>query len=141
VKTIEYEAAGGVIIHDGQMLVLDRPSREEIRLPKGHIESGETPEKTALREVQEETGLGNLTIVEDLGSQTVEFDYKGAHYRRVEHYFLMRHTQGEFVKQPDKDAKQFKPMWIPMEDAASRLTYESEQIVARRAIEAYNARS
>ena len=36
-----YLAAGGVVIHDGRMLVLDRPSRGEVRLPKGHIEGGE----------------------------------------------------------------------------------------------------
>ena len=49
-ETLFYVAAGGVIIHDGQMLLLDRPHRGEIRLPKGHVDPGESHDETALRE-------------------------------------------------------------------------------------------
>src|SRR5690349_21122258 len=84
-----YSAAGGVVIHRGQMLLLDRPGRQEIRLPKGHIEPGETPEVTALREVTEESGYNDLKIVTALGSQVVEFDHQGRHVIRTEYYFLM----------------------------------------------------
>ena len=31
--------------------------------PKGHIEKGETPEQTATREFQEETGIKNVQII------------------------------------------------------------------------------
>lgn len=136
-KEREYAAAGGVIIDDGRMLILDRPSRDEVRLPKGHIEPGEAPQETALREVQEETGLGGLEIVDDLGSRVVEFDYKNAHYRRTEHYFLMRRTSEAQISRPPKDARDFHPMWVPIDKAVDMLTYSAEQDVARRAITAY----
>ena len=37
-----YNAAGGVVIHEGRMLLLDRSTRNEMRLPKGHVEAGES---------------------------------------------------------------------------------------------------
>jgi 8-oxo-dGTP pyrophosphatase MutT (NUDIX family) len=137
VRSREYVSAGGVVIDGDKMLLLDRPSRGEVRLPKGHVDPGEIPEQTALREVQEETGIGSLEILEDLGERTVEFEYDAIHYRRVERYFLMRRTGSELVERPPKDAKQFQPVWIPLDEAPDMLTYAAEQDVALRAIAAY----
>ncbi len=136
-ETRVYSAAGGVIIQGDQMLLLDRPSRGEVRLPKGHIEPGELPAETALREVREETGLKNLEIVADLGVQQVDFDYKNAHYERTEYYFLMRMVDSTTVDRPPKDAKDFHPMWKPLGDALATLTYDPERRVAEQAIAAY----
>lgn len=136
-KSRSYSAAGGVVIDHGRMLLLDRPSRGEIRLPKGHIEPGEAPVETALREVGEEAGLRDLAVVADLGRQTVEFDYDGAHIRRTEFYYLMRiHSEAGYPRSP-KDAADFQPMWVPVAEAVDLLTYAAEQEVARRAIAAY----
>ncbi len=59
-------AAGGVVVKDGKFVSIVRHGIPD--LPKGHIEKGETPEATALREVEEETGIGNLKIVKALPS-------------------------------------------------------------------------
>jgi 8-oxo-dGTP pyrophosphatase MutT (NUDIX family) len=139
--TVEYVAAGGVIINDGKMLLLDRPHRGEIRLPKGHVDPGETHDETALRESIEETGYGDLEIVEDLGERLVEFDNESRHYRRTEHYYLMRATSDRRVPRSPKDEKQFRPFWVPMNEAVKMLTYLPEQEVALRAIAAYQKRT
>jgi 8-oxo-dGTP pyrophosphatase MutT (NUDIX family) len=137
---IEYAAAGGVIIHEDHMLLLERPSRAEVRLPKGHIEEGEDPATTALRETMEETGLADLQIAADLGSQVVEFEYRGRHYRRTEHYFLVRKVgDGAWSRSPE-DAADFRPFWAPLDQAAEQLTYPAEQTMARRAVDAYQLR-
>ncbi|MBR3427398.1 MAG: NUDIX domain-containing protein [Bacteroidales bacterium] len=57
-------AAGGIIMKDGIFVSIVRKGIPD--LPKGHIEKGETPEAAALREVEEETGIGNLKIVKAL---------------------------------------------------------------------------
>jgi len=57
-------AAGGIIMKDGKFVSIVRKGIPD--LPKGHIEKGETPEAAALREVEEETGIGNLKIVKAL---------------------------------------------------------------------------
>ena len=58
-RAIRYQAAGGVVVDDDQVLVLLRPSRDEIRLPKGHVERGESARQPAMREVREESGYAD----------------------------------------------------------------------------------
>lgn len=140
-ENVEYIAAGGVIIENGQMLLLDRPHRGEIRLPKGHVDPGESHDETALRETVEETGYGDLEIVLDLGERLVEFDNGSRHYLRTEHYYLMRMTSDRMVPRSPKDEQQFRPFWVPMNEAAEFLTYAAEQEVAARAVAAYEAQS
>lgn len=59
-------AAGGVVVKDGKFVSIVRKGIPD--LPKGHIEKGENPEQAALREVEEETGIGKLLIVKELSS-------------------------------------------------------------------------
>ena len=56
----EYSAGGLVFDDRGRVAIIARHSRSghlEWCLPKGHIEKGETPQQTAVREVHEETGI------------------------------------------------------------------------------------
>ena len=48
-----------------------------MRLPKGHVEAGETDAQAALREVCEETGYCKVAIVDDLGTMLGEFPRNG----------------------------------------------------------------
>lgn len=134
----EYASAGGVVIEDDstRVLVLLRPERlrpdgcPEVRLPKGHIEAGESRQQAALREVSEEAGLRNLEILSDLGHQTVEFDWQGHHYIRNESYFLMSAASNAQYGRPEK---QFQRQWLTWEEALARLTFEAEREWVRRA--------
>lgn len=141
-----YRAAGGVVVDDAilatdgpLMLLLDRPSRGEVRLPKGHIDPGEDPLETALREVREETGYADLVVLDDLGSQRVEFDYQGDHVIRDEHYYLMRLASPARSPRPPEDEAQFQVRWVPLYQAPQELTYPAEQEMARRAVQRYQA--
>lgn len=136
-RSKRYQAAGGVVVHEGRILLLDRPGRGETRLPKGHIEAEETAAAAALREVAEESGYYDLEILADLGNQVVEFDYAGAHYVRDEHYFLLALQSDIQVQRSKKDASQFHIIWVPMEQAEQLLTYAAEQVVATKAVQAY----
>ncbi|MEZ4662174.1 MAG: NUDIX domain-containing protein [Caldilineaceae bacterium] len=136
-KTKKYSAAGGVVIHQNQVLLLDRPSRNEVRLPKGHIDPGETAEITARRETTEEAGYSDLEIVADLGSQIVEFDYKGRHYVRTEYYFLMRLASEAQEPRNAKDAADFIVLWTPIAEAVAKLTFPAEQQTVQKAIDKF----
>lgn len=132
-KSVQYRAAGGVVVHGEKVLLLDRPDRNEIRLPKGHIEADESPVTAALRETAEESGYAALEVVADLGVRTVEFVYKQQQIVREEHYFLMRLLNEATSERPAADAAQFRPIWVPLAEAERLLTFDAEQDVVRRA--------
>jgi 8-oxo-dGTP pyrophosphatase MutT (NUDIX family) len=134
-RQVYYRAAGGILIHNGNILLLDRPSRGEVRLPKGHIEEGESPVEAALREVREEAGYTHLDVVADLGTQRVQFvdPYRERRVTRDERYFLMRLRGAQRVERGEHE-QQFTPVWVPADDAVARLTFESEREFVRRAL-------
>lgn len=134
-RRVSYRAAGGVVYREGQILLLDRPSRNEIRLPKGHIEKDESEAEAALREVSEETGYARLEIVADLGTQHAEFRdrYKKRDVQRDERFFLMflKNRDGLKAAQPEE---QFVRIWVNAENACERLTFGTEREFVRRAL-------
>lgn len=138
---VTYQSAGGVVVdRTGDLvLLLIRPSRDEVRLPKGHIEPGESLEETALRETQEEAGYGDLQIVADLGQQLVTFFLDGQIVRRNEHYFLMQARSMDRIERPASDEKQFFTVWVPWPELQAHLTFEAEREWARRARHAWEA--
>lgn len=48
---------GGVIVHEGRVLLLDHKKLGVWLFPGGHVEANETPDAAVIREVKEETGL------------------------------------------------------------------------------------
>ena len=134
-RAIRYQAAGGVVVDGDKVLVLRRPSRDEVRLPKGHVKKGESRVEAALREVTEESGYADLEVVADLGCQVVEFDYQGVHVVRDESYFLMRLQSDRQVEREEQEF-QFVPDWVDWDQGVEELSYEPEREWVRRAHEA-----
>jgi len=125
-------SAGGVVVHDGKILVIASPRRNLLDLPKGTIEPNESIEDAAVREVEEETGY-RCVIKEDLGSITYDFDGSdGTRYRKTVSYFLMELAdENEPLKnlQPGED---FENEWLTPVEADARLTHEAaKRLVAR----------
>ena len=84
-------AAGGIIVTDGKFVSIVRKGIPD--LPKGHIEQGETPEVAALREVEEETGIGHLQIVKALPcTWHCYFEHEAWSLKRT-YWYLMRTTE------------------------------------------------
>ena len=139
----EYAAAGGVVLDEtGRVLLLERDIERwgklvhEVRLPKGHVEAGETDAAAALRETCEESGYCGLEIVADLGTAFTAFTTPREHVGRRERYFLMRLTDarpGAPNHQGPAEAL-FHVAWAADLVAAERmLTFDSEKQFAARA--------
>lgn len=126
---ISYTASGGVLTNaeTTHILLLIRPERDEVRLPKGHVEPEETVSDAALREVVEETGYDDIEIIADLGEQMVAFPLDDKIVQRVEHYFLLRTRTPHQTERPQADTEQFFTIWVPWEEASTHLTFEAEQ--------------
>jgi len=116
--------AGGVVLLDGRV-VLRRTAKGEYLFPKGHMEPGETAEQTAVREVEEETGL-EVAIVADLGE--VSFSYQAEEY--LVNMFLMRVTRQlpQWQQHAGRDA-----VAVPLEKVRELLSFDSYRQVWSRA--------
>lgn len=131
-KTVFEFSAGGIVKDsEGKILMVQVENLEQLRLwtfPKGHIETGETPEQSAIREVQEETGY-LCEIVEPL--------------ERVQYWFkrgkqLTKKTVTWYLMKPLKQTGKFDPeeilatRWITIPDAAKIVRYRSDkQLLAK----------
>jgi len=124
-------AAGGIVLRrapegDWQVLLVHRPRYDDWSLPKGKADAGETDEQTALREVEEETGL-RCTLGERAG-RTRYRDSKGRD--KVVHYWLMEpEPDGAFVPNDEVD----EVSWCTVDDAVARLSYAHDRKLLAKA--------
>jgi 8-oxo-dGTP pyrophosphatase MutT (NUDIX family) len=92
-------------------------------LPKGTPNAGETLEETAVREVEEETGL-RVRIVAPLPSIEYTFVQAGTRIHKTVHYFLMKPIGGDLARH-DREFERVR--WVRFEDARSLLTFDTER--------------
>ena len=90
-------AAGGVVLDDAtgpvRVLVVHRPAYDDWSLPKGHVDDGESPVDTAVREVAEETGVhAHVTGEAGTTEHPVTVTREGARLDAIKrvHWFTMR---------------------------------------------------
>jgi 8-oxo-dGTP pyrophosphatase MutT (NUDIX family) len=83
------EAAGGLVEHtDGRYLFIYRNDKWD--LPKGKIEKNEVIIDAAIREVTEETGVGDLMVTKPLNTTYHVFNSKGKFKLKKTYWFLMK---------------------------------------------------
>jgi 8-oxo-dGTP diphosphatase len=116
-------AAGGVVIRDGELVIVHRAKYDDWTLPKGKAEPGESDEDCAIREVEEETGL-QCELLEEL--TTVSYDDPQGRPKQVR-YWLMRPVSGEL--RPTRANEIDDARWVPVTEAANVLSYERDRDV------------
>lgn len=125
-------SAGGVVMDPQErVLLLKRRVEGTWVLPKGRVEPDETLTQTALREVEEESGLANLGIDRKIGLVRYTFYWRPeeVNYKKTVHYFLMRlngdptgiNLEPDFVEST----------WASAEDAVKLLTFENDRRIVR----------
>ena len=126
-------SAGGVVFRGepGALeVVLCGRQREQLWvLPKGTPDPGESLEETAVREVQEETGL-----LVHIGRPIKVIDYwfsadGGRVHKRVHHWLM--HPAGGNVSNHDHEFDVVE--WVSFPEALRRLTYPGERAVVEAA--------
>ena len=129
-------SAGGVVYRrvDGaiETVLCGRDNPVRWSLAKGTPDPGETLEQTALREVQEETGLE--TVIE-APIKSIDYwfsDKEGdVRYHKTVHFYLMSPVGGGIeLHDPEFDVVQ----WFPYDEALTSLTYANEAEVLRQAL-------
>lgn len=120
----EVLAAGAVIWRAGdadvvEVLVVHRPRYDDWSFAKGKCDPGESFEQTALREVQEETGLDV-----ELGRPLPDVRYRDHEDRpKLVRYWTATVTGGAFVANDEVD----EIRWLPVAEAAALLSYAHDR--------------
>ena len=89
---------GGVVVRGDHLLVITPAGKKVTGLPKGGMETGETPEQVAVREVREETGVV-ASVIEPLGDVRYTYRRGGRRVRKTVHFFLLR-VRGGLDRRP-----------------------------------------
>jgi len=108
-------------------------------LPKGLIDEGERGLETAIREVYEETGL-RAAGERKLGDVRYVYTWEGERVFKIVSFFLLRAVGGRIGDlPPGMDIEVAEARWVPLDDAATVLSYTGEREMALKALEAVTA--
>ena len=118
-KFPEIIAAGGKVINNkSEILFIYRNKKWD--LPKGKAEKNEIISETALREVEEETGIKDLSIIKPLEKTYHIFKRVGKYYLKTTYWFEMKSDfNGKF--KPQKKEGITRVEWIGIENLSSVL--------------------
>lgn len=108
-EVVREPTAGGIVFRRNKKsgdveILLIQDAKDRWTIPKGHIEEGETAKETAAREIGEETGLTDITVMSWLGK--IHF-----RYRRQQSLVLMT-TQIYLVHAHANSHKLKKEEWM-----------------------------
>jgi 8-oxo-dGTP pyrophosphatase MutT (NUDIX family) len=111
--------------------------KNTIALPKGNIDPGEQPQQTAIREVMEETGLTvqPVTKIADIKYVYSRKWSDNAKIFKIVSFFLMKYQSGSIGEiKPEMRHEVRRAWWMPLEEAATSLSYSGEKQVAKKAL-------
>ncbi len=127
-KAMNFEFSAGVVVYiqteQGREYLLLHYEAGHWDFPKGHIEQGETKHEAALRELQEETGIADITIIDHFeDSFTYFFKNPQTHVliKKTVYFFIGRSSS----KQVTLSDEHVGYEWLPYERAHEQLTYKN----------------
>jgi 8-oxo-dGTP pyrophosphatase MutT (NUDIX family) len=135
-RVINERSAGGVLLVPvGSALLVAMISLrggDVLALPKGHIEPGEAPEQTAVRETREETGITGSVIapLEEISYMYWSRASRARVAKRVA-FYLLAYRAGSPARH---DAEVEAVRLVPVAEAAGALSYPGERRVMERAL-------
>ena len=99
-------------------------------LPKGNIGPGEKPDATAIREVEEETGV-QASLVTKLGDIRYVYTWAGERVFKVVSFYLLRYSRGRLGEiVPEMRVEVDEARWLPLAEGPQLLAYGGERQMA-----------
>ncbi|MBW3519285.1 NUDIX hydrolase [Flavobacterium sp. NKUCC04_CG] len=126
-EKIPVQKAGGGLVYNskGEILFILRNGKWD--LPKGGVEKNEEIENTAIREVEEETGVTGLVITQKLQKTYHVFKRNGKYKLKITHWFEMKTDfEGMAVGQIEEGIEQVA--WLNKEQIKEAMSNSYENI-------------
>lgn len=124
-------SAGAVTLRKGTVLLVHRPKYDDWSFPKGKRDRGEHLTACAVREVREETGLDVR-----LGRPLTQQHYPVGRRQKVVHYWVARVIDDHDVSSYSPNAEIDAVAWVPVAEAARRLSYAHDRETLAEALAA-----
>src|SRR3989338_7098342 len=121
--------AGGVILNKKKQICLVNDKSIRISswsLPKGRIKKGESLIETARREIYEETGLKDLSLIEKLGVIRRPSNVFSLIEKEI-HIFLFKSVETKLNPLPGNILGNTSAQWFSFDDAISRITSNKDK--------------
>jgi bis(5'-nucleosidyl)-tetraphosphatase len=138
-KTVRETSAGAVVYRiehkDPHYLLLHYPTaarakKEYWDFPKGHVESGESLRATAAREVEEETGLANLSFHESFKEQIhYYFEAEDRKISKTVTFFLSETAE----KNVRISHEHIAFIWLSFDEALHQLKFANAKRILKKA--------
>ncbi|HEU4849819.1 MAG TPA: NUDIX domain-containing protein [Terrimesophilobacter sp.] len=112
-----------------RVLLVHRAARADVSLPKGKLDPGETPPQTAVREIEEETGI-RIALGVPLG--TIEYTLGGGR-EKVVYYWAGEVTDEALAAttfEPNDEIAALE--WLTIDKARAALSYDRDRDVLDR---------
>ena len=107
------QAAGGLVLNNkDEILMIHRFDHWDF--PKGHVEKGEEVKDCAMREVEEETGVEDLSITNSLANVYHIYDYKDKWVLKETFWFLM-YSEYVGALKPQLEESIMAAKWVPLD--------------------------
>ncbi len=125
------EAAGGIVNNSaGEILFIKRLGKWD--LPKGKMEKGESREESAVREIEEETGLTNVELVKFINTTYhIYVERNGDKVLKCTHWFEMN-FDGEDTSKPQIEEGITEVAWknaVQIEDEVFPSTFKNIKLI------------
>jgi 8-oxo-dGTP pyrophosphatase MutT (NUDIX family) len=128
------KSAGGVVYYDaggdGPIYLLMSNRKGYWEFPKGHVDNGETEEEAAIREVREETGLNEVSIIPGFKTR-IKYTYtkNDKRYPKEVVFFLMKANP----KRVEVSEEHTGYVWLKYEEAMKKISYDNARKVLEKA--------
>ena len=137
----EFSSGGAVYKPGGDQvlwLVCQHSGYHKWVLPKGLIDPGEKADQTAVREVEEETGIKAKIIAKIPDPEKYVYTMNGARIFKLVQYFLMEYVSGDIA---NHDFEMEAVEWLSYDQALEKLNFHGAKAVltkAKKLLEAKN---
>jgi len=119
-------AAGGLVYNNDSLLMIFRNGKWD--LPKGKKELNESDEFCAIREVQEECGVNDLTIIRFLQNSYHTYSISSKQILKITSWFLMNSNyQQKLIPQISEGISEVS--WVKKDEISDKLKNSYNNIV------------